>query len=63
LALLLFLNSILRIEKVRFTSSFAFYSIFKIRAFLRCFRAFYAPPFRKALVKNITSGDYCQAVF
>ena len=40
LALLLFLNSILRIEKVRFTSSFAFYSIFKIRAFLRCFRAF-----------------------
>jgi len=42
LALLLFLNSILRIEKVRFTSSFAFYSIFKIRAFLRFCRLFFS---------------------
>ena len=45
LAPLLFLNSILRIEKVRFTSSFAFYSIFKIRAFpLISAHAFYVPP-------------------
>jgi len=57
LALLLFLNSIHRIEKVRFTSSFAFYSIFKIRAFLQCFGAFFASPFRKVLVKNIPSDN------
>jgi len=48
LALLLFLNSILRIEKVRFTSSFTFYSIFKIRAFLLGFKAYRCTPFQQS---------------
>ena len=63
LALLLFLNSILRIEKVRFTSSFAFYSIVKIRAFLRCLRHTLACPSDKVLDYSNSVPPICQELF